>query len=108
MDEALTAGDCDLIGLGRGTCTTPDAGHALLTRDEPAVPVQSRRVGARPVIGKLADLRQLDGVLDLQWHTDQLHRLGAGKDPDLDRSSWRTLGSMVVRNGPGALRPKRG
>lgn len=108
MEDALASGDCDLIGLGRGTCTTPDAGHALLTRGETSVPVRSRRVGARPVIGRIADLRQLDGVLDLQWHTDQLHRLADGKDPDPGRSSWQTLGSMIVRNGPGSLRPKRG
>lgn len=36
--------------------------------------------------------------LDLNWHTDQFHRLGAGLAPDLDRS----------RNGRTSFRRKRG
>jgi hypothetical protein len=47
-------------------------------------------------------------ALDLSWHTDQLHRLGAGREPDPTRSWARTALTMGVRNGPTAFRAKRG
>ncbi|MFC7615615.1 NADH:flavin oxidoreductase [Actinokineospora soli] len=108
MDSAIADGDCDIVGIGRATCTIPDAGHALLHRAEPRLPVSQVAFGARSVLGKLTDLRPLDSALDLQWHTDQLHRMGAGKAPDPSRAWWKTVISMTLRNGPGALRPKRG
>lgn len=106
MDGALAAGECDVIGLGRGACTTPDAGAQLLGGAE-RVDVHSVRFGARRLVGRAIDLRTADGALDMQWHTDQLHRLGAGHEPDLARPWWRTVGAMLVRNGWGSLKPKR-
>jgi hypothetical protein len=66
------------------------------------------RTGLRPLLGKMVDLRQVDGALDLSWHTDQLHRLGAGREPDAGRSWGRALVAMGLRNGPSAFRAKRG
>ena len=60
------------------------------------------------VLGKVADLKQLDGFLDLSWHTDQLHRLGAGLEPDPNRGRVATMVAMVRRNGRGAFRRTRG
>ncbi len=50
----------------------------------------------------------IDGALDLSWHTDQLHRLGAGLDPDPDRGRLATTVAMLRRNGRAALRKRRG
>jgi hypothetical protein len=47
-------------------------------------------------------------VLDLSWHGDQLHRLGAGLEPDLRRGRLATTISMVRRNGRTSFRRKRG
>jgi hypothetical protein len=47
-------------------------------------------------------------VLDLNWHTDQLHRLGAGLEPDPNRSRLATTVAMLRRNGRTSLRRKRG
>lgn len=107
MEEAVSAGDCDLVGLGRGPITMPEAAGALLAGTD-RVEVHSVQVGARRVFERLADLRTLDGALELQWHTDQMHRMAAGKDPEPDRAWWRTLGTAVQRNGFDALRSKRG
>ena len=62
----------------------------------------------RRLIGRVADLKTLDGVLNLSWNTDQLHRLARGQEPDLDRGALRTVAAMVRRNGRVSLRPKRG
>jgi hypothetical protein len=50
------------------------------------------------------DLRAADSALDVQWHTDQIHRLADGREPDLRRPWWRTLGRAGVRSGRSALR----
>lgn len=108
MDEAVAAGDTDLVGLGRPTCTNPDAGNDLLTGGLERLDSQRVRFGARPLVGRVADLRTLDSALDLGWHTDQLHRMGKGLDPDPGRPWWQAAGAFAARNGLGAMRPQRG
>lgn len=107
MGAALAAGDCNLVGVGRGPVTTPDAAARLLD-GAPRVDVRQVRLGARALLGRVTDLRTLDGALDLQWHTDQMHRMAAGMDPDPGRAWWRTVGTAVHRNGIDAFRRRRG
>lgn len=107
MLAALESGDCDMIGLGRPAATTPDAPAQLLDETADKLDSHRRSVTGAAVLGKIADTKSLDGLIDLQWHTDQLHRLGAGKEPDLDRPSWKTTVAMIRRNGADVLRRKR-
>ncbi|MFJ9713256.1 NADH:flavin oxidoreductase/NADH oxidase family protein [Streptomyces sp. NPDC101234] len=108
MADAVAQGECDVVGLGRPTATTPDAADMILTGRAEAVVAHQLRYGMRRVLGKIADLKALDGVLDLSWHADQLHRLGAGLEPDLRRGRLATTISMVRRNGSASFRRKRG
>jgi 2,4-dienoyl-CoA reductase-like NADH-dependent reductase (Old Yellow Enzyme family) len=108
MQEAVSAGECDMIGLGRPTVTTPDAAAILLEDRADRVASHQIRTGMRSVLGKVTDVRALDGLLELSWHTDQLHRVGAGLKPDPDRGRIATAVAMVRRNGRASLRRKRG
>ncbi len=108
MEKAIADGDCDVVGLGRPACTVPDAADQILGGAIEELPSHGVRAGLRPVLGRVVNLKTIDGGLDLSWHTDQLHRLGAGKEPDLDRGWKATLAAMVLRNGPEAFRAKRG
>jgi hypothetical protein len=62
----------------------------------------------RRVLGRIVDLQALDGVLTLSWHTDQLHRLGAGRQPDLARGRLVTTVALLRRNGRASFKPRRG
>ncbi len=108
MVDAISSGSCDVIGLGRPTVTTPDAASAILESRQSRLDDHAIEVGLRGPLGFITDLKAIDGALDLQWHTDQLHRLGDGKDPDLGRPWWKTAVSTVSRNGVGAFTRKRG
>jgi 2,4-dienoyl-CoA reductase-like NADH-dependent reductase (Old Yellow Enzyme family) len=109
IDQALAEGDCDVVGLARPTVTTPDAADAVLTGRTPVLSTPPvLRFGLRRVLGRIVDLKSLDGVLNLSWHTDQLHRLGAGRQPDLSRGRLATTVALVRRNGRASFRPKRG
>jgi 2,4-dienoyl-CoA reductase-like NADH-dependent reductase (Old Yellow Enzyme family) len=108
MSEAVAAGECDVVGMGRPAVTTPDAADVILSGRADSVVAHQQRYGMRRLLGKIADLKTLDGVLELGWHADQMHRLGAGLDPDLARGQLVTTVSMLRRNGRTSLRRKRG
>jgi 2,4-dienoyl-CoA reductase-like NADH-dependent reductase (Old Yellow Enzyme family) len=108
MQDALTAGDCDVVGIARPTVTTTDSADAILKGRAATLVTHEIGVGMRRVIGRLADLKTLDGVLNLAWNEDQMHRLARGKEPDLDRGALRTTVSMLRRNGRISVRPRRG
>lgn len=105
MAEAVASGDCDLVGLGRPTCLLPDAAHAILDGRIDRLPSRTVTV---PLGDRLPRLRPVQSLIDLQWHTDQLHRMGAGQAPDPDRPWWRTALAASARNGADLWRPKRG
>ena len=88
MQDALRAGDCDVVGLARPTVTTPDAAEAILSDRIEALQTREIRYGMRRVLGRFVDVKALDGVLNISWNTDQMHRLGRGLEPDLSRGGW--------------------
>jgi 2,4-dienoyl-CoA reductase-like NADH-dependent reductase (Old Yellow Enzyme family) len=108
MQGAVQAGECDVVGIGRPAATTTDAAHAILSGRTEALTAHQMRYGMRRVLGRVADLKTLDGLLDLGWHADQLHRIGAGREPDLDRGRLATTVALLRRNGRASFRPKRG
>ena len=108
MAQAVASGDCDMVGLARPTVTLPDAADAILSGRIPVLATRELQYGMRSLIGRFVDVKALDGVLNISWNTDQLHRLGAGLEPDLDRGRLVTTLAMLKRNRAGSLRPKRG
>jgi hypothetical protein len=108
MQDALTAGDCDLVGIARPAVTTTDAADAVLTGRAATLETHEIQAGMRGLLGRLTDLKTLDGALNLSWNADQIHRLARGLEPDLDRGTLVTALAMLRRNGRISLRPKRG
>ncbi|BBH17756.1 putative NADH:flavin oxidoreductase/NADH oxidase [Nocardioides baekrokdamisoli] len=108
MTDALASGDCDIVGIARPTVTTTDAAIAILEGRVDTLVTHEIQAGMRRALGRVADLKTLDGVLNLSWNTDQMHRLARGQEPDLGRGPLRTAVSMVRRNGRVSLKPRRG
>lgn len=108
MENALIDGDCDIVGIARPTVTTTDAADAILSGRERTLRTHEIAVGMRGLVGRLADLKTLDGALNLSWNTDQMHRMARGLQPDLRRGALRTAVAMVRRNGRISYKPRRG
>ncbi|CDO28027.1 NADH:flavin oxidoreductase/NADH oxidase family protein [Mycolicibacterium porcinum] len=108
MARAIESGDCDVVGLARPTVTMPDAAEAILSGQLDVLPTRELKYGMRSLVSRFVDVKALDGVLNISWSTDQLHRLGAGLEPDLNRGRLATTLAMLKRNGTASLRPKRG
>jgi 2,4-dienoyl-CoA reductase-like NADH-dependent reductase (Old Yellow Enzyme family) len=105
MQRALTSGDCDVIGLGRPTITTPASGHAISQGQT----LTAHRLGFMAG-GRLRDnqrVRAINSALDLGWHEDQMALIARGEQPNLQRGLLRTAGSLVRRNGRGAFSRRR-
>lgn len=108
MAAAVASGECDVVGIGRPAITTPEAARLILDGRADTLQAHRMQYGMRRLLAALTDLKALDGVLDLSWHTDQMHRLGRGLAPDLDRGQLATTIAMVRRNGRTSFRAKRG
>ncbi|WP_182379372.1 NADH:flavin oxidoreductase/NADH oxidase family protein [Nocardioides sp. WS12] len=108
MEEAVNAGDCDLVGMARPTVTTTDAAHGILDGSTSVLETHEIQAGMRKLLGRVTDVQALDGFLNISWNVDQLHRLARGLEPDLDRGALATAVAMVRRNGRVSFRPKRG
>ncbi|MEH3156016.1 MAG: nitroreductase family deazaflavin-dependent oxidoreductase [Gordonia paraffinivorans] len=107
MARAIADGLCDVVGIGRPAAVLPDAAGAVLRGGTTVLPAGSLRLPVPARVGAARTARTVEGALDLQWHTDQLHRMGDGDDPDPDRPLRRTVVSTLRRNGFDALRSRR-
>jgi 2,4-dienoyl-CoA reductase-like NADH-dependent reductase (Old Yellow Enzyme family) len=108
MDAAVRAGECEVVGIARPAATTTRAAEMILKGHAVTLPSHELRSGMRGLLGKVTDLKALDGLLTLSWHTDQLHRLGAGLAPDLTRGRLATAAALVRRNGRLSIGGRRG
>ncbi|WP_409490516.1 NADH:flavin oxidoreductase/NADH oxidase family protein [Amycolatopsis sp. cmx-11-12] len=98
MADALRSGALDVIGLGRPLIVDPALPGRLLGGED----VRAER-GA-PKTG----IRLADSLLEIQWHTQQMHRVAAGKPVDRRLGAVRTLVRAGVADPLNAFRRVRG
>ncbi|MGU3293208.1 NADH:flavin oxidoreductase/NADH oxidase family protein [Williamsia sp. M5A3_1d] len=108
MSEAIESGDCDVVGIARPTVLDAAAASSVLDGRTRTLVTKDVRIPLRSVLSKVTDPGAMESVLGIGWHTDQLHRMGAGRAPDPDRGRLRTAVAMVRRNGRITLNPRRG
>ncbi|CRZ17307.1 NADH:flavin oxidoreductase/NADH oxidase family protein [Mycolicibacterium neworleansense] len=107
MEQALAEGACDIVGIGRPLCIDPKAARRLLDNTGHYAASGTPRIGARSLLGRFVDLHAADAFLDVQWHTDQIHRIAKGLEPDPGLPWWRSTITAVRRNGLAAIRRPR-
>ncbi|MFN7142849.1 MAG: hypothetical protein ACK4YP_03670, partial [Myxococcota bacterium] len=95
MEGAVAEGAVDMVGLARPLALEPDLPRRLLDGTADESRVEPRRTGVRGI----------DGLVEVVWYTHQIHRMGAGRDPDpgvwpwtvLAKTGWETFTSFVSR-----------
>ncbi|MGJ0119882.1 NADH:flavin oxidoreductase/NADH oxidase family protein [Williamsia sp. MIQD14] len=108
MSEAIESGECDVVGIARPTVLDADAAESVLSGATKRLVTRDVRMPMRSALAKVTDPGAIESVLSIGWHTDQLHRMGAGRAPDPDRGRLRTAVALVRRNGRITLNPRRG
>lgn len=98
MAEALRSGALDVIGLGRPLIVDPALPGRLLNGED------TRAQRTAPKTG----IRLADSLLEIQWHTQQMHRVAAGKPVDRRLGAVRTLVRAGVADPLNAFRRVRG
>ncbi len=98
MAEALRSGALDVIGLGRPLIVDPGLPARLLGGEDVRAERKAPKTG----------LRLADSLLEIQWHTQQMHRVAAGKPVDPGLGAVRTLVRAGVADPLNAFRRVRG
>ncbi|OXM50841.1 NADH:flavin oxidoreductase [Amycolatopsis thailandensis] len=98
MADALRSGALDVIGLGRPLVVDPGLPGRLLDGED----VRARRTAPK------TGIRLADSLLEIQWHTQQMHRVAAGKPVDPRLGAVRTLVRAGVADPLNAFRRVRG
>ena len=86
MNEAIAAGEADLIGIARPLCVDTAAPGELLSGQIAALDTWEKRLRIGPgIFGQHSPvklLKALNGFGAQSWYYEQLKRLGEGGDPD--------------------------
>ncbi|MEV4057439.1 NADH:flavin oxidoreductase/NADH oxidase family protein [Amycolatopsis sp. NPDC049688] len=97
MEEALRSGALDVVGLGRPLVVDPGLPARLIAGED----VRAERLCPK------TGIRLADSLLEIQWHTRQMHRIAEGKPADR-RGALPTLVQAGLTDGLNAFRRVRG
>jgi 2,4-dienoyl-CoA reductase-like NADH-dependent reductase (Old Yellow Enzyme family) len=99
MNDALSSGACDVVGLARSLAIAPGFAGDLLSARDAVSEVRPLTTG----------WRALDRLfpLEITWYTQQLHRMGAGKNPDKNLSVKGSVVGTLFSLGRQSLRRVR-
>ncbi len=91
MNEALASGACDVVGLARSLAIQPEFPNDLLAGNEVTSRVKPLTTG----------WKVLDTIvpLEITWYTEQIHRMGKGKNPIPDRNPLLSAMNTVIEIG---------
>lgn len=99
MNEALSSGALDLVGLARLLAIDPDAAtHLLQGRDS------AQRV--RPITTGIKAVDRM-GIMEVLWYTRQLKRIGKGGNPVPSEGGLAAFLKSAMGSGWGTYRTRR-
>lgn len=99
MNEALSSGALDLVGLARLLAIDPDAASRLLQgRDS------TQRV--RPITTGIKAVDRM-GIMEVLWYTRQLKRIGKGGNPAPNEGGLAAFLKSALGSGWGTYRTRR-
>lgn len=95
MNEALSGGDVDVIGLARPLCVDPDFPAKILSGEieQASNAEKDMRIGPG-MLGPnspIAAIKAINGFARLGWYYEQIYRLADGLDPDTSMTALRAL-----------------
>ena len=107
MNDALNAGEADLIGLGRPLCADADVPTKLLSGDMDAAPAfeKTLRLGPTKWLGLNSPInliKGLNGWGQQGWFCLQIKRMGDGLEPDLNLGVFKAFRQYQAEEGAAA------
>ncbi len=95
MNEALSGGDVDMIGLARPLCVDPDFAARILSGEIEGAPDVEKNLRLGPGFlgpdSRFAGIKALNGFARIGWYYEQIYRLADGLAPDLSMGALKAL-----------------
>ncbi|NUM53359.1 MAG: NADH:flavin oxidoreductase/NADH oxidase family protein [Candidatus Hydrogenedentes bacterium] len=86
MNNALSSGAIDVVGLARPLCTDPEFCARVL----------SGQTSAATDVVPRSRVKLFDDMLQSYWHNHQMKRMGRGLNPNLGASKWLVLAKGMI------------
>lgn len=102
MNEVLTKGHLDLVGIARPFALMPDLPKQIQTGAYQTLTTQRIQTGFAPLDKKVG------AILEMNWYMAQMARIGQGKSPNPRLSAWKVLLKTLWENGKAGLKTGRG
>jgi 2,4-dienoyl-CoA reductase-like NADH-dependent reductase (Old Yellow Enzyme family) len=95
MNDALSGGDVDMIGIGRPLCTDPDFPAKIMRGELDLAPDVEKALRIGPGIfgpnSPIAMMKAINGFARIGWFYEQIYRLADGREPDVSMTALRAL-----------------
>ena len=95
IDEALTSGDVDMIGLGRPLCVDPEFPAKILAGELQRAPDVEEDLRIGPGIlgpnSPIAAIKAINGFARIGWYYEQIYRLADGLDADTSMTALKAI-----------------
>ena len=95
MNEALSGGDVDMIGVARPLCVDPRFPAKILSGEIETAPNVETNMRIGPGIlgpnSPIAAIKAINGFARIGWYYEQIYRLADGLDVDASMSALRAL-----------------
>lgn len=101
MNDALTSGDLDLVGVARPFALVPDLPNQIQNKTYKTVELKAIRTGVNAIDAKMG------GILEMGWYMYQMKRIGSGSKPCKCVTAWNILLRTVWQNGKAGLQSSR-
>ncbi len=100
MEEAITNGEIDMVGVARPFALVPDLANKAFTGGYETVHTKPIRTGIK-LLDKSASL------LEIGWYEQQLARIGKSKSPNPHHNVWISLIQSLIGNGRSVFLKRR-
>ena len=97
MEEALSSGHLDLVGVARPFSLVPDLANKMQNGTYQTVQTDRIQTGVALVDKKAG------AMLEMNWYMMQMDLIGQGKHPNLKLSAWKVLLKTLWENGKAGL-----
>jgi 2,4-dienoyl-CoA reductase-like NADH-dependent reductase (Old Yellow Enzyme family) len=95
MNEALSGGDVDAIGLARPLCVDPAFPAKILSGELHEAPDVDKDIRIGPGFlgpaSPITAIKAINGFARIGWYYEQIYRLADGLEPDLSMSALKAL-----------------
>jgi 2,4-dienoyl-CoA reductase-like NADH-dependent reductase (Old Yellow Enzyme family) len=95
MNDAVSGGDVDMVGLGRPLCVDPNFAARILSGELQHAPdvEEGMRIGPG-ILGpnsSIKAIKAINGFARIGWYYEQIYRLADGLEPDVSMSALQAL-----------------